>query len=72
MNGTPCVPTLFAEQVTVIGGLMVIGQAVPMAFLASVTLTVKVPEAVGVPVIAPVEVFRERPAGNVPLPIENT
>ena len=43
-------------------GLIVMGQAVLVAPLASVTLTEKVPEAVGVPVTAPVVVFRFRPA----------
>jgi hypothetical protein len=36
----------------------------------SVTLMEKLPDAVGVPVTAPVEVFRVKPAGNVPT-IEN-
>src|SRR5271166_3638177 len=61
---------LLAWQVTESGGLMVMVQAVPTAPLASVTFTVKVPDAVGVPVMAPVEVFRVNPAGSVPLPIE--
>ncbi len=45
---------------------MVIAQPALVAPLASVTFTVKVPEAVGVPVTAPVEVFSVRPAGSVP------
>jgi len=52
-------------------GLMVIVQPVPTAPLASVTLIVNVPGAVGVPLMAPVEVFRVRPAGSVPLLTEN-
>jgi hypothetical protein len=51
---------------------MVIAQVpVAVAPRESVTLIVNVPAAVGVPVTAPVEVFRVRPAGKVPLPIEN-
>ena len=38
--------------------------------LASVTLMVKVPAAVGVPEMAPVEGFRVRPAGRVPVATE--
>jgi len=38
--------------------------------LASVTLRVKEPAAVGVPVTAPVEVFKVRPAGSVPVATE--
>jgi hypothetical protein len=45
---------------------MVIWQDVLLAPFASVTFTVKLPEAVGVPVIAPVEEFSARPAGSVP------
>src|ERR1039458_4934099 len=71
LNGTPTAPVLVPEQVTEIGGLIGIVQPVPVAPRESVTLIVKVPGAVGVPVTAPVEVFRVRPAGNVPLPIEN-
>jgi len=72
LNGIPTVPVLIAEQVTTGGpGLMVIEQPVPTAPLASVTLIVNVPGAVGVPLMAPVEVFRVRPAGNVPLLTEN-
>ena len=36
---------------------------VPREFVALI-VTVKVPEAVGVPEITPVEVFRVNPAGN--------
>ena len=39
--------------------------------LASVTLMVNVPPAVGVPVIAPVEGFRVKPLGSVPVATEN-
>jgi len=42
----------------------------PATPLASVTLIENVPDAVGVPVTAPVEVFRVSPAGKVPT-IEN-
>jgi hypothetical protein len=39
---------------------------VMIAPFASVTLIEKLPEAVGVPVTAPVEAFSESPAGSVP------
>jgi hypothetical protein len=71
LKGTPTVPVLFAPQVTMTPGLIVIEQADPTAPLASLTWMVKVPEAVGVPVTAPVDVFRIRPDGSVPDPIEN-
>ena len=48
------------------GGLMVmvrVALPVPPALLALI-VTVKVPEAVGVPEISPVEVFTVKPAGN--------
>lgn len=46
---------------------MVIEQVVvPTLPRESVTWNEKVPLAVGVPVTAPVEVFRVRPAGSVP------
>lgn len=38
--------------------------------LASITWIVKVPGAVGVPVMAPDEVFSVRPTGSVPLATE--
>ena len=66
MNATPTVPVLLAAQVTEIVALIVIAQAVPVAPFASVTFTEKVPDAVGVPVIAPFDAFSERPAGSVP------
>ena len=66
MNATPTVPVVFAAHVTETGALIVIEQAVPVAPLESVTFTWKVPEAVGVPVIAPVEAFNASPAGSVP------
>ena len=46
--------------------MIVIAQAEPVAPFASVTFTAKVPAAVGVPVIAPVELFSVNPAGSVP------
>ncbi len=45
---------------------MVIMQLVLELPAASVTFTVKVPAAVGVPVTAPVEVFSVSPGGSVP------
>jgi hypothetical protein len=71
LKGTPTVPVLIAPQVTVTGALIVIEQVVPTLPLASVTLMLKVPAAVGVPVTAPVEVFSVRPAGSVPVATEN-
>jgi hypothetical protein len=46
--------------------VMVMLQEVLVAPLASVTLSVKVPGEVAVPVMAPVLVFRVSPPGNVP------
>ena len=66
LNGTPTSPVLIAAQVTDRGPLMVIMQLVLELPTASVTFTVKVPEAVGVPVTSPLEVFRVSPGGNVP------
>ena len=60
LNGTPTSPVLIAAQVTVNGPLMVIVQLVLELPTASVTFTVKVPAAVGVPVTAPVEVFKRQ------------
>ncbi len=45
---------------------MVIAQPVLVAPFASVTFTENVPEAVAVPVIAPVETLRLKPAGSMP------
>jgi hypothetical protein len=55
-----------AEQVMEIEGVIVITHPVAVPPSESVTLIEKLPEAVGVPVTAPVEVFRVRPAGSVP------
>ncbi len=70
LKGTPTVPVLLAAQVTDRGGLMLIAQAVPMPPKESVTCTVKLPGAVGVPVTSPLEGFSVSPAGSGPLPIE--
>ena len=59
-------PVVLAAHVTETGALIVIAQAVPIAPLASVTFTEKVPDAVGVPVIAPFDAFSVSPAGSVP------
>src|SRR5579859_4037098 len=66
LKATPTSPEFTAEQAREGPATMVNGQ-VPVAVtpLASVTLTVNVPAAVGVPVIAPVEALRVRPAGRV-------
>src|SRR5208283_5211037 len=72
LNGTPTSPEFVAEQVTCgIPTIVIEHVPLPTTPLASVTWIVNVPDAVGVPVTAPVEVFRVKPAGNVPLPIEN-
>src|SRR5580692_3588618 len=70
LNGTPTVPVAVPEQVSWTGGLMVMVQPVPVAPRESVTLIVNVPDAVGVPVTAPVALFRLRPSRE-PLPSEN-
>ena len=66
LKATPTSPVLTAAQVTDRGPLMVIEQLLLEFPFPSVTRTVNVPELVGVPVTAPVEVFSERPAGSVP------
>ena len=68
LNATPTSPVLVVEQVTAGVLLMVNGQLLPVATtpFASTTFTLKVPEAVGVPVMATVEAFSVRPAGSVP------
>ena len=61
-------PELTVGQVSVGGGAIVKGQvAAADAPLASFTWRVKVPAAVGVPVMAPVLVFSVRPLGRVPV-----
>src|SRR5271166_3398582 len=67
LNATPTSPVLIIEQVTDRGPLMVIMQLVLELPTASVTFTVKVPEAVGVPVTSPLEGFRVSPGGKVPI-----
>jgi hypothetical protein len=49
----------------------VIAQEELEVLLESVTFTVKLPVVVGVPVIAPVDVLRVRPAVRVPEATEN-
>jgi fumarate reductase subunit C len=68
LNATPTSPVVaVAEQVTCGPPMIVIGQvALPTTPFASVTWMEKVPAAVGVPVTAPVDVFKVSPAGNVP------
>ncbi len=66
LNATPTSPVLIVAQVTDRGPLMVIMQLVLELPTASVTLTEKVPAAVGVPVTSPVEVFSVSPGGSVP------
>jgi hypothetical protein len=65
---TPTSPELTAGQVSVGSDAMVKGQvAAAAAPLESFTWRVKVPETVGVPVMAPVVVFSVRPLGRVPV-----
>ncbi len=66
LNATPTSPTVVAAQVAERGALMVRMQEVLVAPFASVTFTLKLPLAVGVPVISPVAAFSVRPAGSVP------
>ena len=67
LKATPTSPLVTEEQLSDGPATMVIAQ-VPVAVMpfASVTLIEKLPEAVGVPVTAPVEAFSESPAGRVP------
>jgi hypothetical protein len=63
-----------AGQVNTSGGgaaAIVIAQEELVVPLESVTLTEKLPAAVGVPVIAPVAVLRVMPAGRAPEVSEN-
>ena len=69
LNGAFMSPDVTVGQVTESDGLIVIGHVVPTAPVASVTLTEKLPGAVGVPVMAPV-LLSVKPAGSVPT-IEN-
>ena len=71
LNATPTVPELVAGQLSEGPLVMVKGQVLAAATpLASFTWTVKLPLAVGVPLMAPVVVFSVRPAGRVPLDTE--
>ena len=67
-----------AQSAVIVGGTMLMPQLLVVAVactpgVESVTLTVKEkgPAEVGVPVIAPVVVFRVRPAGSAPEPMAN-
>src|SRR5580658_8334926 len=67
-RATPASPELTAGQVSARTVAMVNGQVVTAATpLASFTWSVKVPDAVGVPLMAPVLVFSVRPLGRVPV-----
>ena len=72
LNAAPTSPVVpVAKQVNCGPALIVIGQSpVPTAPRESVTWIENEPGTVGVPMTAPVEVFRVRPAGKVPT-IEN-
>jgi hypothetical protein len=71
LNGTPTSPEFVVEQVIDDGGEMVKAQLDETAPAASLTWMVKVPGAVGVPVMAPVEALSVRPCGRVPVATEN-
>jgi hypothetical protein len=66
LNDTPTRPLVTVEQPTDGPATMVIAQALLLAPSASVTFTVNEPADVGVPVIAPLLVFKLSPAGRVP------
>ena len=67
LNGTPTSPVVTDEHTALSAALIVITQPLEDTPFASVTFTLKVPEAVGVPVTAPFDAFSVKPAGNVPL-----
>src|SRR5215831_16966193 len=72
LNGTLTSPEVAAGQVTDSAAAMVNGHVAGAATpLASFNWMLNVPAAVGVPVIAPVEEFKVRPAGSDPLATEN-
>ena len=69
--GTPTWAVAGDTHAIVSGGGAIVTRHALVAVLApapfeSVTFTVKLPVAVGVPVIAPVPAFSDSPAGNVP------
>ena len=71
LNAFPTIPVKVDAVTTgtALGSIlnvMVAGELVPPGFVA-VTDIVEVPDAVGVPVIAPVAVLKDSPAGKVPL-----
>jgi hypothetical protein len=66
LNETPTSPDDTDPQLTASYALMVIGQPQFVAPVASFTCTLNEPAAVGLPVTAPVVVFRVSPAGSVP------
>src|ERR1017187_9716450 len=71
LNATPTSPEFTAEQASEGPATMVKGQVpVATAPFLSVTLMVKVPAAVGVPVMAPVLALSVKPAGRVPVATE--
>jgi hypothetical protein len=65
-KATPTSPEFVDEQVTLGAATIVYRQVVATTTpFESVTWILKVPGAVGVPVMAPVEAFSVRPAGSV-------
>jgi hypothetical protein len=75
--GTFTVPVVAATQERFMGGgaivmlqSTVLVKAVPPVESVTFAVKLKVPAVVGVPVIAPVELFRVRPAGREPAEME--
>jgi hypothetical protein len=70
LKAVPTTPELVAGHIGTGPPLIVNGQVVDIRPFASVTLIVNEPPAVGVPVIAPVDVFNVKPGGKVPVATE--
>jgi hypothetical protein len=66
LNEAFTTPVVVAGQGSESAGLMVNAQLVAEPPSESVTLMLKVPLTVGVPVMAPVELFSDKPAGRAP------
>jgi hypothetical protein len=64
LNATPTSPELFAAHVSDVAVRIVYAQVVADAPFASDTLIENVPEAVGVPLTTPVELFSVRPSSE--------
>jgi hypothetical protein len=66
LKGRFTTPDVVAGQGSDSGPLIANAQLVAVFPVASLTWTLKLPETVGVPVMAPVEGFSVSPAGSVP------